>query len=179
MRPTNRVGAVGNRVRVLGRRRSSPIWLVHLFAFCCCFFKRKNIFEPVLQPGFTRLGTGPPEREKEGGGPREPDLGERLTPGPREPGTSPPTPASGPRSPVGVGVHHLRAHLLDAGPAASSVAAPRGPPTSFLGQFPLQLLHPLLQPLHRLGHGWDSGRQRSQPGPSPPPPPHVDRLLGP
>lgn len=108
-----------------------------------------------------------------------PGWGERPTPGPSEKAASPLTPASGPRSPVGVGVHHLRAHLLDAGPAAASVAAPQGPPTSLSGQFPLQLLNPPLQPLHRLGHGWGSGRQRSLPRPSPPPPPHTDRVAGP
>lgn len=47
------------------------------------------------------------------------------------------------------------------------------------GQFPLQLFNPLLQPFHRLGHGWDPGRQRSQPRPSPSSPPHAAGLLAP
>lgn len=104
--------------------------------------------------------------------------GAHLILDPTKPVTSPPSDPRR-RSPVGVGVHHLGAHLLDAGPAASSVAAPQGPPPSLLGQFPLQFLYPLLQPLHSLGHGWDPGRQRSQPRPPPPSPPHAARPAGP
>lgn len=106
--------------------------------------------------------------------------GKRLTSDHLETVTSPlfrPDPSR--RSPVGVGIHHLGAHIFNAGPTASSVAAPQGAATSLLGQFPLQLFDPLLQPFHRLGHGWDPGRQRSQPRPSPSSPPHAAGLLAP
>lgn len=80
-------------------------------------------------------------------------------------------------SPVGIGIQHLVAHLLDAGPAA--VAVPSRAPGSLPGEFLLQLLNPLSQPLHRVGHGWAPGGLRSQAGPPPSPsspPPHAASL---
>lgn len=104
------------------------------------------------------LGTGTPQQKKKGA------AGSLVFPAR---GAWPCPPRHG--SPVGIGVHHLGAHLLDAGPAAHDL------PASLSGEFFFQLLNPLPQPLHRLGHGWAPGSRRCQPGP-PPPPPHAAPL---
>lgn len=59
------------------------------------------------------------------------------------------------------------------------IAAPQGAATSLLGQFRSSSSTRCCSPFRRLGHGWDPGRQRSQPRPSPSSPPHAAGLLAP